>query len=610
MNILIADSETNGFLSKPDLKLHMIQLGDADSDDCTIYGDFDPALGIAAGLKNPVRPMAEGVARMQAADKIVWQNGIGFDWEVCERFLPGAMRRDQMLDTLVMARLAFPTTRDHSLRGWGARLGVPKDTYAGNYSTVDTELLTYSEQDIHAGRALFNHVKHVMTWGSSCDLEHEVQWALIAQERNGFRLDVKAAEDLCIDLRVQQAALEAQFQTAFPPLIRQTFIIPKVNNKTRGYVKGERCLAKEWLEPFNPASRQHIAERLVLAGWKPTEFGAAGDPTVDEETLARLPYPEAKLLTEHAKVSKILGAISDGKSGYLRLVDKDDRLHGRVNGCGARTRRMSHSKPNSANVGKKGGERKLFIPRAGWKLVGCDGEGIQLRVVSHYLWPYDGGQLAERIVKGRKEDGTDAHSMNWKALEHLVVKPPVDRLAAREGAKTTVYAKMFGSTAAGLAYTFKDACAEAGVNPVKMGHYKLGDAVNRALSVGMYGLDKLEKKAGELVDKQGYITGLDGGLIYCNQARLALVTLCQGGEAVIMKLALALFMRKHGHLHGTYFGLCANVHDEVQFEAHPDYADMLGKSFADCITQAGLDLGVRCHMAGKHIVGNSWQETH
>lgn len=58
------------------------------------------------------------------------------------------------------------------------------------------------------------------------------------------------------------------------------------------------------------------------------------------------------------------------------------------------------------------------------------------------------------------------------------------------------------------------------------------------------------------------------------------------------------------------FGYCANVHDEVQMECDPKYSDELGKSFADCIVQAGINLGVKTELAGKYDIGGNWSETH
>ena len=49
-------------------------------------------------------------------------------------------------------------------------------------------------------------------------------------------------------------------------------------------------------------------------------------------------------------VSKRLGQVSDGKMAWLKMVQADGRIHGRVNPCGAVTGRATHSYPNVAQV--------------------------------------------------------------------------------------------------------------------------------------------------------------------------------------------------------------------------------------------------------------------
>ena len=64
------------------------------------------------------------------------------------------------------------------------------------------------------------------------------------------------------------------------------------------------------------------------------------------------------------------------------------RVHGSVNGIGARTNRMSHFAPNMAQVDKE--MREVWLPDAGEKLVGCDAEGLELRTTidhdGHFLF--------------------------------------------------------------------------------------------------------------------------------------------------------------------------------------------------------------------------------
>jgi hypothetical protein len=83
--------------------------------------------------------------------------------------------------------------------------------------------------------------------------------------------------------------------------------------------------------PFNPGSGQHIADRLKEKyGWEPVEFTDTGIPSVTEDVLKDLPYPEAKPLIEYQAIEKTLGQLANGKKSWLKFVSPDGRVHGRV----------------------------------------------------------------------------------------------------------------------------------------------------------------------------------------------------------------------------------------------------------------------------------------
>lgn len=619
MVIEIFDCESDGLL--PDLtRLHCIQIGTAEGKDCTIYTDVTGLVSIPGVV---FRPLVEGVERLRRADLCVAHNDLGFDMEAINRFFPGTIERTKLIDTLVLARLAEPEERNHSLDAWGQRTGTLKGSYKGDYQTFDDEFAAYAAQDIAAGRALWNRVKHTLEWGESAALEHEVAWWIIRQERNGFAFNRDAAVTLEADLRGELAALEEKLRGTFPPFQRSLTFTPKVNNSKRGYTKGVPFV-KRWTEAFNPASRAHIAEALQALGWKPTEFGANGVATVDEKTLAGLSYPEAKTLAEYFKVLKRLGQLSDGKQGWLKVVKPDGRIYGRVNPNGARTGRMSHFSPNVAQADKDPRMRGLWTVRPGRKLVGCDAEGLEARMLGHYLARWDGGAFSQRVVAGSKDDRTDVHSVNLKALvDHRLLPPAAwgDKdgfKAGRDGAKTILYALIYGAGDWKLGETLKECLRDVATKtgqkfrmalpPSK----ELGRLVRKALSRAMVGIDKLEAAVKAAVKSRGYLIGLDGRHIPNKSEHAALNTLLQGGGAIVMKKALAIFCTQHGGHHGFTWALCANVHDEVQMEVDDrgTLPTLLGEDFARCIRDAGVELGVRCPLAGSFDVGTTWAETH
>ena len=113
-----------------------------------------------------------------------------------------------------------------------------------------------------------------------------------AIQKHGFKFDTSKAVELVGQLQAARQALETDLQKTFPPKRIKWVFVPKVNNKKRGYEKGVPFTKVEHV-PFNPGSRRTVAERLEALGWKPVEYGKDSVPTVNDDILASLPYPEA-----------------------------------------------------------------------------------------------------------------------------------------------------------------------------------------------------------------------------------------------------------------------------------------------------------------------------
>ena len=102
----------------------------------------------------------------------------------------------------------------------------------------------------------------------SLRLEHDIRSVVSKQEKNGFYLDQQKAMELRAKLEDQAEDIEKNAHKTFPPLQREEEFVPKVNNKTRGYVKGAP-FTKVSYDELNLASRKQTAERLMMLGWKP-----------------------------------------------------------------------------------------------------------------------------------------------------------------------------------------------------------------------------------------------------------------------------------------------------------------------------------------------------
>ena len=292
------------------------------------------------------------LAHLATADVLIGHNVIFFDIPVLQK-LHNFQHNARVLDTLICTRLIWPkellyeldteqyTEVPPKLRGsaglkaWGWRLADHKIDFK-DFSEYSEEMLAYCVQDVEVTKKLWEHICKQDYPEPALKVEHDFALAINKQIRAGIPFDVDAALDLVDVLRAKQANLESQLKQIFPPIKHSDWFTPKVNNTTRGYVKGVPY-EKIRIEEFNPGSRQQIVDRLQSKyGWQPEKTTEKGNPVLDDEVLERLPYPEAKPLAEYMLVKKRLGQIADGNNAWLKLVNNEDgRMHGDVvtNGC-------------------------------------------------------------------------------------------------------------------------------------------------------------------------------------------------------------------------------------------------------------------------------------
>lgn len=527
-----------------------------------------------------------------------------------------------------------------SLEAWGHRIGEYKDKKV-SFEQWSQELEDYCVQDVHVTDELWRRIVAKNYSPLAIQLEHDVAKIINDQEDAGAPFDTDAAGKLYADLVQTRLDLEAECKTLFPAwYMPGKLFTPKRDNRKMHYVAGAEC-QHIVLTEFNPGSRDHIADRLQKTrGWKPTEFGSDGKPSVDEAILSTLPYPEAKTLTRYLLVQKRIGQLAEGKEALLKRVSSDGRIHGRVTTNGAVTGRATHSKPNMAQVPKvkKGKDKKtlkgeaggwgwefrslVFAP-PGWVMVGADASGLELRMLGHYMAPYDGGAYAREVVEG------DVHSLTMAALESL-------GQPTRDTSKTWKYAWLYGAGDWKLGITLKvtqeeiddyfkrfaKEWARAEKWQKKKGEPTDGATICAIVKGGLSrsaflnklpALKILVDKVKEKHRKVKHLLGLDKRILTTRSEHAALNTLLQSAGALVCKMWLKI-MRQDllaaGYVLNRDFQQILWVHDEVQILARPEIADAIGKIAVEAVRKAGEAFGLRVPLTGEFKVGRTWSETH
>ena len=537
----------------------------------------------------------EGLENYLNGCQVVAHNGIGFDAPILNKVWGVVIPDNSLVDTLVMSRLYKPDIEVvlpkegkaptlHSLEAWGYRLGSYKIGFTDFDSGWSEEMATYCEQDVQLLEKLYNFLTITMTKEGfstqSIQLEHEVAIICRGMENNGFMLDMEKAMVLNATLSGRMSDIEEEMQKVFPPIVEQRF-----SEKTGKQLKDKVTI-------FNPGSRQQIGDRLIKLGWKPTKMTPTGQPIVDEDTLKGVVFPEGQIIAEYLMIQKRVAQISS----WLELVGDDGRVHGRVTTNGAVTGRATHSSPNMAQVPAVGSPfgaecREMWTVPKGYKQVGVDLSGIELRCLGHYL---NDQEWITELLKG------DIHWFNAQSfglVERGTVKDDnnPEHKKARNTTKTLTYGVLYGAGA-----------AKAG--SIVGGNSSKGKKLIDSFINNTPGLSSLKKKISRLMAK-GHLPALDGRRVWVRSEHAALNTLLQSAGAIIAKQWLVestkLLQEK-----GIDAKLLAFVHDETQWEVREDQAEEAARLIEQAAAKAGEALAFRCPVDAEGKVGNNWRECH
>ncbi len=614
MSKIIFDLESDGLIEET-TKIHCI---------CT----YDLITGEARTWSSQKEGDIEaGVRYLMEGTELIGHNILGFDLIVLKKLYPFFKSPANSIDTLILSRLVYPDMKErdfqrlktdfpkqligrHSLESWGHRLGCKKGDYKKNndFSTWSREMESYCENDVVVTRKLYEMFLKEKYSPDALDLEQEFALIMSKQEKKGVLFDVEKARTLYATLAKRRVELEQELQRVFEPekvemkstkfvFMGETYDTKaKAAEHARHYAKHYGKTIKSCLEliqtggnktkeiPFNCGSRDQIANRFIKKySWKPVDFTPDGKPKIDESVLKAMPYPEAAPLCEYLMIQKRLGQLAEGKEAWVKL-EKSGRIHGRVNTNGAVTGRCTHSNPNMAQVpavrapyGKEC--RELFTVQQGYRLVGADASGLELRCLAHFMGKWDDGAYAKELLEG------DIHTANQKAAG----------LQTRDQAKTFIYAFLYGAGDAKIG-TIVGKGQEEG-SKLRANFLKKTPALK-------YLKDAVEKAA-----KRGYLLGLDGRKLWIRSEHAALNTLLQSAGALVMKKACCILNKKITEwAYTAHFVL--NVHDEWQLEVKEHQASHLGELAVQSIREAGDFFKFRCPLDGEYRIGNNWAETH
>ena len=540
---------------------------------CRLNGTFD--------IDAPMKPR-----------ELIGHNILAYDVPVLEKLWGISFAGHKLTDTLVMSRLSNPSREGgHSLENWGDKLGCPKGEH-NDWLTFSKDMVEYCKQDVAVNERVYSALLNELAgFRSECIvLEHKVQEIISGQIKNGWLLDQEKTFGLLAKLKEKKFELEDEVHVVFKPL--PTFIkqvSPKIKKDGSMSVVGLKFLGDSWetvggsfsridFPVFNLGSRQQIARHLEYYGWKPKIFTDKGQAIVDEAVLKTVKnIPQALLIAEYLMIQKRIAQVQS----WLEAVKDSGRVHGYVNPNGAVTGRMTHSSPNLGQVpavySPYGREcRDVWTVPKGYKLVGMDASGLELRMLAHYM--NDEGYTNE-ILNG------DIHTANQLSAG----------LATRDQAKTFIYAFLYGA-------------GDSKIGSIVGGSAKHGRKLKEKFLSNTPALRDLRERVG-VASARGYLLGLDGRRVRVRSEHAALNTLLQSAGAIVMKKALCI-LDDYATQWKFDYNFIGNIHDEIQTEVREKEAEVFGRLATSCIEAAGLHYKLNCPLAGDYKVGSTWADTH
>lgn len=580
---------------------------------------------------------------LETFDVLIAHNGIGYDFPVLRKLYDWEFK-GKVVDTLVMSRLLDPKrivpfnclnrkAGPHSLEAWGYRVGRGKPEHE-DWENYSEEMLHRCSEDVEilelVYQALLKEAKGG-NWRQAFLMSFELFTWLQRQEEYGWLVDREHMEGCIKQLTRWIGLIDKVITPKLPKILEIEETKEKGDYKyvKKPFLKSGEYSASvvDWAirhsivldnkpvgGPFSRITFRHTdldkpqetKDFLLGLGWEPLEWNTDDDGNRTSPKLSKddpfegIEGKLGKIVAKRVQCRQRRGIIE----GLLGIVREDGRIASVVNTL-AVTGRATHR--NIVNIPKAGSfygkqMRRIFTSKPGYTLVGTDSAGNQLRQLAGRM---GNPVYTEALINGKKEDGTDNHSLTKK----------IGELESRDIAKNVMYCLLFGGGDAKLAKTAKKPAGS-------------GAALRDKLYRGLDGLGSLMERLTEewkSTAKQrwnarfnrmeyydGTITGLDGRPIKVPSEHQLLVYLLQSDEAIHMAKAYCMLNARlnEKYVWGVDYGVVCWYHDEYTIECREDIAEDVKRISEECIRDAGAYYKISCPHEGEGHIGKNWYEIH
>jgi len=602
---LVFDIETDGLDAT---KIWCIVAQDIETERVYMYTDED----------ENIPSIADGVDLLQKADELIGHNIIGYDIPMIKRILNVDLFDNKLYDTWIMSQvLKYKRNHKHGLGGWGEHLNYSKFEFS-DWDKYSKDMMSYCVRDVKLNTAVYKALRLELSQqlttkpmlGLGLRAEHDTAIFEALVRTKGWLFDVDAAHRLHKKMKQELEDIENKIH---PQLPEMTIWVDKAPKKAKYTKKGEftavtKRLLTEYLghEPhvteWNPdkefqrsyttqvtlKNMEEVKEWLYTIGWKPDDWNYKKVGYEFHKTSPKLTTTSLSLLGETGKMvdsyytTRSRCAILEG---WFK-EEKEGRLHGKMWTIGTPTFRARHEIiTNLPSVEATWGKemRSLFICEEGYKIVGADSAGNQMRALCHYIGDDD---FTKEVTSG------DIHSYNASILG-----------SSRGDAKRWLYAYLFGGGGKKLGTIL------TGKPDAKVG-MESKDKYQSAIP----GLAKVKAKLDTIFNKtqngygNAFIPALDGRRVYVSSAHQSLNYLLQSAEAITCKAAISYAMRMI-ELEKLDAYPVIFYHDEMAWVASIAHAERVKQICIEAFREAPKNYGVEC-MDGDGVIGDCYADVH
>lgn len=632
MRVVLGDLEANGLLRQA-TKTHCGVFKDRANKSIRRFGPTD---------------IEDMLKYLDTVDVLIMHNGLGYDLPLLEK-LYGYKFKGKVVDTLIMSRLLKPKRQlpfnipaevlkgrkigPHSIEAWGYRVGRGKPEHNDweNYSpemlhrcTEDVEILELV-YDVLLGEAkdkgwrnaflltfeLFKNLQKQEEYGWLADKDH--MYRCIHQlERWIERIDRSIYKYLPTVLEVEETKTKGEYGYIKKPFLKSGKYSETVCNWYSHIGVSRDCdivggvFSRIAFRKTNLNSGEETKQFLLDLGWEPKEWNTNDD---GERTSPKLNKDDpfegitgalGRLVARRVQCRQRKGIIE----GLLEIVRDDGTIASCVANL-AETGRATHrgivNIPGAKSFyGKQ--MRQTFVARAGKVLVGTDSDSCQIRMLCGRM---NDPVYTDNVLNGKKEDGTDTHSVNMRAAG----------LDSRDDSKSFFYAFLFGA-------------GDGTIGRIVRGTAQDGKRLKEQFLNGLPALGRLMEelssewrrnakkrfnpKWNRMEYYDGWVTGLDGRPIYIASEHAILVYVLQSDEAIMMTKAYNLLWERLSakYKYGEQFGIVCWYHDEYTIECDESIAEDVKAISEQCIVDAAAYYKISCPHVGDGKIGKNWWDIH